>query len=875
MVSALRRRLAVGAIATFFGSALAFLGPGVAYAANYSFTVIGTGDGVGNCSPTTHHCTTLRAAFNFANDLSGTNMVSVELPAGTYSLHQGELALTKGGLTFDLVGAGSATTIVTRASTAEDARILRVCAPSGVAGGCLASQTVHLSGITISNGRLVNDVGAGIANGAFMTNGAATMTLTDVTVHSNRIQVTNGTDTAPNGGVGAGIFNRGSLTLTNSTVSGNSISPDSDAPANLTVVGAGIQSAGGSLTVDRTSVTGNTLGGCADTCGVGSAGIQSRNEPLTIKDSTISGNTGTNGSGGVSTGGNFAASITNSTISENSAPGGLGGGFFQVGFGSGIATLVNVTIANNSAPDGGGIKNFGAPSKVVLKNSIIANNTGGNCSGGGNSGVTSGGYNLDSGTTCDLTGVGDITDTNPKLGSLTSNGGPTRTRALLAGSPAIDAVASAACPPPAADQRGVTRPQGPRCDMGAFEVVQPKTYTIGVDNASPSGHNYQYVDYFPRNGTTIHDGDVLDFRWNAGSLDGFHTATLLGADESPSPAVYQEPNNQLVVPDSDDGAGKLQLNTSVLFPSDPACGHSAAGACRYDGDGDLNSGAFPNTVPTGAPQPEFFVKVQLPLEGPLTSPQTIHFVCLIHLFMAGSVTVVPDTTPTSTAASVAAASAAQKTADDAEVAPKIAAANASWTTNHVVTAGTASQHVEVLEMVPNTVSIIRGTSVKWVTQTIRDVHTVTFPQGSGSNPVDPIPFMCEETGTTDSQPTGPPAPPNFGCSSPAVVEAHFIPGPQGATSIASTSTVGSSGILANPPAPYPNNYTFSFPNAGTFAYQCRIHDHMTGTVVASVPPPVLAQTGAPKPGVPIVVLLAGALLFLLGLGLRRPFRIIP
>src|SRR5438105_2039776 len=98
MASAFRHRLAVGAIATFFASALAFVMPGVAYAATYSFTVTATGDGVGTCNVTTHKCTTLRAAFNFGNGLSGTNTVSVTLPAGTYSLHHGELALTKGGL---------------------------------------------------------------------------------------------------------------------------------------------------------------------------------------------------------------------------------------------------------------------------------------------------------------------------------------------------------------------------------------------------------------------------------------------------------------------------------------------------------------------------------------------------------------------------------------------------------------------------------------------------------------------------------------------------------------------------------------------------------------------------------------------------------
>jgi hypothetical protein len=86
--------------------------------------------------------------------------------------------------------------------------------------------------------------------------------------------------------------------------------------------------------------------------------------------------------------------------------------------------------------------------------------------------VTSGGYNLDSGDSCQFNRPGDLSNTDPRLGPLQDNGGPTQTEALMPGSSAIDAVGNEACPPPTTDQRGVTRPQGPRCDVGAFEVVQ-------------------------------------------------------------------------------------------------------------------------------------------------------------------------------------------------------------------------------------------------------------------------------------------------------------------------------------------------------------------------------------------------------------------
>jgi hypothetical protein len=66
------------------------------------------------------------------------------------------------------------------------------------------------------------------------------------------------------------------------------------------------------------------------------------------------------------------------------------------------------------------------------------------------------------------------------LAALADNGGPTQTHALLPGSPAIDA-ASDDCPPPATDQRGVSRPQGAKCDIGAFELV-PGTQRLWGDN---------------------------------------------------------------------------------------------------------------------------------------------------------------------------------------------------------------------------------------------------------------------------------------------------------------------------------------------------------------------------------------------------------
>jgi len=80
--------------------------------------------------------------------------------------------------------------------------------------------------------------------------------------------------------------------------------------------------------------------------------------------------------------------------------------------------------------------------------------------------VTSGGNNLESGTSCGFTALGDV-QANPKLAPLRANGGPTRTRALRPGSPALNAGDNGTCEP--RDQRGIRRPQGPRCDIGSYE----------------------------------------------------------------------------------------------------------------------------------------------------------------------------------------------------------------------------------------------------------------------------------------------------------------------------------------------------------------------------------------------------------------------
>src|SRR3989304_968392 len=159
-------------------------------------------------------------------------------------------------------------------------------------------------------------------------------------------------------------------------------------------------------------------------------GISSSSATVPIENSPIGSNMSDGGGGIFNDSGTMT--ITNSTINGNSAgSSGVGGGITNDG---GTMAIEFSTISGNTASEGGGIPHVGV--LVELSNSIVANNpSGGDCAGN----ITSQGYNIDSDNSCSLTAVGDLPNTNPLLGTLQNNGGPTETQALLTGTPAINA----------------------------------------------------------------------------------------------------------------------------------------------------------------------------------------------------------------------------------------------------------------------------------------------------------------------------------------------------------------------------------------------------------------------------------------------------
>ena len=262
-----------------------------------------------------------------------------------------------------------------------------------------------------------------------------------------------------NGSGGQSVFSVGSVTA---TISGLSIENGGGAE------GGGIDNSG-TLTVADSTVSNNTTTS-------GGGGIFNSGT-LTVADSTVSNNS-SYGGGGIQS--EFATlTVTNSTVADNSASQFGGGIYIYDSYDPSqpiAATITNSTLSGDSAPFGGAISDDQGP--VAMGATIVANNpTGGDCYLELAS-LTDYGYNLADDSSCGLSGTGDLSSTPAGLdpAGLQGNGGPTPTVALEPGSAAIDHVSNATlCP--AADQRGMTR-QVP-CDVGAYDtdvaVVVPCT----------------------------------------------------------------------------------------------------------------------------------------------------------------------------------------------------------------------------------------------------------------------------------------------------------------------------------------------------------------------------------------------------------------
>jgi CSLREA domain-containing protein len=306
--------------------------------------------------------------------------------------------------------------------------------------------------LTISASMTLDGAGARTTTVKQTVGGQNVLAVTGGTVTVRKLTVTGGHVA----GGGGGISNGGALTLEDSEVTGN----EADGRVSLVThggSGGGIASSGGgSLTVIRSTIDKNVARGIQGASGAG-GGILSIT-PITVINSTIAGNSVEGGPGS-----------------------GLGGGVFVAGSAAQL-TLSNTTVAFNHASGGGGGQGgnlyVSAGAGGTARNAIIADGTASagseNCFGA----LQSQGNNLEDRNQCGLNGPTDVHPANALLGAPQDNGGPMDTVALLSGSPAINAGNPNGCTDPssvpiATDERGVPRPQGKTCDIGAFEFRIP------------------------------------------------------------------------------------------------------------------------------------------------------------------------------------------------------------------------------------------------------------------------------------------------------------------------------------------------------------------------------------------------------------------
>lgn len=370
------------------------------------------------------------------------------------------------------------------------------------------SLLLHAPGGAIFNEGTLVITGSTIENNTSAGSGGGVATAGDLTIAGS--SVSNNTGTESGGGIW--LDEGGEVTVSDSHIDGNSTlgggggvelaGDDQFTITNSTINDNSAESGGGGIdiiqdapvTVRNTTIANNDA---HDYVGGGIA--QTTLVPLTIDRVTFSGNTALSG-GGISLLYNGPTTITNSTFSGNSVA--ENGGAIWRNSATPV-TVLNSTIAGNS---GDGIFTDYAGGTFAFKNTIIANNAGGDCAFANGGHLTSQGHNLASDATCNLNAASDLEETDPKLGPLADNGGDTQTMALLPDSPSIDAGTDTGCP--ATDQRGIERPADgddegtATCDIGAFELVpEPPGTTLtqgdvdcnGVANAVDSLKILRYV----------------------------------------------------------------------------------------------------------------------------------------------------------------------------------------------------------------------------------------------------------------------------------------------------------------------------------------------------------------------------------------------
>ncbi|HXQ43355.1 MAG TPA: choice-of-anchor Q domain-containing protein [Acidimicrobiales bacterium] len=401
----------------------------------------------------------------------GLRLVAVALVTGAAAVCVAVLPAPVAGAADDVVtncngsGAGSLPAVVAAAAAGDTVTFSVSCPPaSPIVLSTAVSITTHLTidgpgsgdlALTGNRASAIFDVGAGV-----------TAAISGLTIENN-----NGSDPDDNIENPGGIENKGTLTVSDSTFSDNTAGFDGS--------GGGIEN-DGILTVVDSTLSGNTAGSES-----GGGGIWNNGGTLTVSDSTLSDNGGGNG-GGISNDGGVVT-VTDSTLADNDAydGGGVGGGVDNHG---GTVKLSGDTVAGNtSIAHGGGLFNSGT---LLAAATIVAGSgTSGDCGGT----ITDSGYNLDDDGSCAFSAVHHShSDVPADLGPLQDNGGPTETEEPTSASPALGEIptgttANGITLCPGVDQRGVARPQGTECDIGAVEDAGPQVSAVSPPTGLTTG----------------------------------------------------------------------------------------------------------------------------------------------------------------------------------------------------------------------------------------------------------------------------------------------------------------------------------------------------------------------------------------------------
>ena len=391
---------------------------------------------------------------------------------------------------------------------------------------------LNLNSLTLSNGLATNGVQGG---GAIYSHGA--LSVTGGTFTNNSSPATTGTS-------GGAIDSSGTLSVDTSTFSGNSA-----------------QEGGGVFNQSSATITNSTFTSNNATIYGGGALLNAAGTETLVGD-TFVGNTGP---GGGAIDNDATLNIANSTFYNNT--GGTNGGGAVENFGT--TTLKQSTFSGNTSPYGANIFNY-TGFKLSMSMDIVAGGlVGSNC--GGQAPITDLGYNIDTGSSCHFTATNhSLPNTQPELDALASNGGSTQTMGLPAGSPAIDAI------PPSTpgctgstDQRGITRPQGKGCDIGAYEVVATSGDTtppsvptgLAANSVTSSSVSLKWnasSDNVAVTGYTIYRNGA-----QVGSTAGATATTFTDSTVSPS-AGYQ------YTVDAFDGSGNHSARSAPVSVTTPA-----------------------------------------------------------------------------------------------------------------------------------------------------------------------------------------------------------------------------------------------------------------------------------------------------------------